>query len=220
MPVEKSLPDEGAHERTSPQGWSRRAQIAFVSVAMPLLVFLLVVAPYLMTHYMVNRHFRFNYIPPPLGGERALEGHWTDAPVVAVRSVNFGADWSAFGWLAADEDRTTNVTPTLRGTVSQVFASVGQAVAKDAPLFAIRSEPSGANAKAEEITVAAPAAGTVTTLAVSVGQAVRPPKDAAPCPCRKSDPNILMVKSAENWRRQNASDSLNSSRNRRVLVQR
>ncbi len=180
MPVEKSLPDERTGERTSPQGWSRRAQIAFVSVAMPLLVFLLVVAPYLMTHYLVNRHFRFNYIPPPLGGERALEGHWTDAPVVAVRSVNFGADWSAFGWLAADEDRTTNVTPTLRGTVSQVFASVGHAVAKDAPLFAIRSEPSGANAKAEEITVAAPAAGTVTALAVSVGQAVRPPKDAAP----------------------------------------
>jgi hypothetical protein len=41
-----------------------------------------------------------------------------------------------------------------------------------------------------------------------------------PCPCRKSDPNILMVKSAENWRRQNASDSLHASRNRRVLVQR
>jgi multidrug efflux pump subunit AcrA (membrane-fusion protein) len=177
MPVETPSPGEGAGEATIPQGWSRRAEIAFVGIAMPVMVFLLVIAPYLMTHYMVNRHFRFNYIPPPLGGERALEGHWTDAPVVAVRNVNFGADWSAFGWIAADGDRTTNVLPTMSGTVSQVFASVGQVVAKDAPLFSIRTRPSAANSQAEEITVAAPVAGAVTALAIAVGQAVKPARD-------------------------------------------
>ena len=93
---------------------------------MPVLVFLLVGAPYLLAHYVVNRHTRFNYIPPPLGGDRALEGHWTDAPVVPVRLVNFGKDWSAFGWIAADDDLTTNVLPSASGTVSQVFAGAGK----------------------------------------------------------------------------------------------
>ena len=103
-----------------------------------------------------------------------------DAPAVAVRRVKFSADGSGLGWIAAADDRTTNVTPPARGIVSQIFASVGQAVAKDAPLFAIRSEPSGANSASQDIIVTAPAAGTVTALAVSVGQAVKPEKDAAP----------------------------------------
>lgn len=58
--------------------WSRRAQIAFVGLAMPVLVFLLVIAPYLLSHYVVNRHYRFNFIPPPARGRarprRTLDG--------------------------------------------------------------------------------------------------------------------------------------------------
>src|SRR5271170_189548 len=138
MPAETS--SLGEVGRKPSKAWSRRSQIAFVGLAMPLLVFLLVGAPYLLAHYVVNRHYRFNYIPPPLGGDRALEGHWTDALVVPVRLVNFGADWSAFGWIAANDDLTTGVLPTASGTVSQVFTGVGQSVAKDAPLFAIRTE--------------------------------------------------------------------------------
>jgi membrane fusion protein, heavy metal efflux system len=164
--------------------WPRRSQIAFVGLAMPALVFLLVGAPYLLAHYVVNRHIRFNYIPPPLGGERALEGHWTDAPVVPVRLVNFGKDWSAFGWIAADDDLTTNVLPAASGTVSQVFAAVGQAVDKDAPLFAIQKRASQAEAQsaAEENKVTAPAAGVVTKLDVAIGQVVIATKEATAPP--------------------------------------
>jgi membrane fusion protein, heavy metal efflux system len=145
---------------------------------MPVLVLLLVGAPYLLAHYIVNRHYRFNYIPPPLGGDRALEGHWTDAPVVPVRLVNFGADWSAFGWIAADDDLAIDIPPTASGTVSQVFASVAQSVAKDAPLFTIRTEaakanPTDAASTSQEIVVAAPVAGVVTQFGVAVGQVVK-----------------------------------------------
>jgi hypothetical protein len=70
-----------------------------------------------------------------LGGEHALEGHWTDAPAVPVRRVNFGAGWRAFGWIVADDDLTTHVLPTASGTVSQVYACVGQVVAKDLALL-------------------------------------------------------------------------------------
>ena len=140
MPTQTSATSEDGREPPASQAWSRRAQIVFVSVAMPVLVLLLVAAPYVLTHYVVNRHYRFNYIPLPLGGDRALEGHWTDAPAVPVRRVNFGADWSAFGWIAADDDLTTGILPTAPGTVSQIYTSVGQSVAKDAPLFAIRTE--------------------------------------------------------------------------------
>ena len=38
------------------------------------------------------------------------------------------------------------------------------------------------------------------------------------CPCRKLNPSILMVQSAKNWCRQNASDDLNSSRDGRILA--
>jgi multidrug efflux pump subunit AcrA (membrane-fusion protein) len=160
--------------------WSRRAQIAFVGLAMPVLVFLLVIAPYLLSHYVVNRHYRFNFIPPPLGGERALEGHWTDAPLVPVRRVNFGSDWSAFGWIAAADDRTTNILPTVPGVVSQVDTSVGQVVAKDAPLFTIRTKVAAANPtdaqSPQEIVVAAPAAGVVTRFDLAVGQVIKTAK--------------------------------------------
>ena len=161
--------------------WSRRAQIAFVGLAMPVLVFLLVIAPYLLSHYVVNRHYRFNFIPPPLGGERALEGHWTDAPLVPVRRVNFGSDWSAFGWIAAADDRTTNILPTVPGVVSQVDTSVGQVVAKDAPLFTIRTKvaaanPTDAQSPTQQIVVAAPVAGVVTRFDLAVGQVIKTAK--------------------------------------------
>jgi multidrug efflux pump subunit AcrA (membrane-fusion protein) len=172
------LPDEGALEPQGSEAWSRRSQIAFVAIAMPVLVFLLVGVPYLLSHYVVNSHSRFNYIPPPLGGDRALEGHWVDAPTVPVRRVNFGKDMSAFGWIAADGDLTTNVLPTASGTVSKVLAGMGQAVAKDAPLFAIRTHVAGATGadtqpSPQEIVVTAPAAGAVTQLNIAVGQAVK-----------------------------------------------
>ena len=98
-----------------------------------------------------------------------------------VRRVNFGADWSAFGWIAADDDLTTNVLPTAPGTVSQVYTSVGQAVAKDAPLFAIRTKsrranPTDAQSPTQEIVVAAPVAGVVTQFDVAVGQVVKTAK--------------------------------------------
>ena len=92
-----------------------------------------------------------------------------------MRLVNFGKDWSAFGWIAADDDLTTNVFPPVSGTVSQVFAGVGQTIAKDAPLFVIRRRASSAEAQsaAEETKVAAPAAGVVTRLDVAIGQTVK-----------------------------------------------
>ena len=62
--------------------------------------------------------------------------------------------------------------------MSQVYTSVGQAVAKDAPLFAIRTEAARANPTdppptAQGIVVTAPAAGVVTRLDLAVGQAVK-----------------------------------------------
>jgi hypothetical protein len=38
-----------------------------------------------------------------------------------------------------------------------------------------------------------------------------------PCLCRKLNPNILMVQSAKNWCRQNASDDLNGPRDRCIF---
>ena len=43
--------------------------------------------------------------------------------------------------------------------------------------------------------------------------------DNSTCPCRKLNPNILMMQSAENWHRKNAPDGLNGARYWRVLVQ-
>jgi multidrug resistance efflux pump len=74
---------------------------------------------------------------------------------------------------------------TATGTVSQIFTSVGQAVAKDAPLIAIRTKPAKTNPTdvfptGPEIVVAAPVAGVVTQVGVEVGQAVKaaPPATA------------------------------------------
>ena len=39
----------------------------------------------------------------------------------------------------------------------------------------------------------------------------------AGCPCRKSNPDILMVQSAENWCRENAPNGLNSSLDRKIV---
>jgi hypothetical protein len=41
---------------------------------------------------------------------------------------------------------------------------------------------------------------------------------ARPCACRKSNSHIKMMKSAEKWRRQNATNRMYGSRHRRVLV--
>ena len=40
------------------------------------------------------------------------------------------------------------------------------------------------------------------------------------CPCRKSDPNVLVVQSAEMRLCENPADTLHFARNRRVLVER
>jgi multidrug efflux pump subunit AcrA (membrane-fusion protein) len=152
---------------------------------MPVLVFLLVGAPYLLAHYVVNPHWRFNYIPPPLGGDRALEGHWTDAPLVAVQRVKFAGPWRAFGWIEAADDHVTSVLPKASGTVSQVYAKVGEAVAEGAPLFGIRAEPApeksaDARAARQEIVVPAPIAGQVMRLDVAIGQDIKIVKGRAP----------------------------------------
>jgi multidrug efflux pump subunit AcrA (membrane-fusion protein) len=180
----------GNPQALSVYSWSRNAQFAFVLVAMPVLVVLLIVGPYLLSHYVVNPHSRFNYIPPPLGGERALEGHWTGAPVVATKRVQFAKPWRVFGWVAAEDDHVAKVFPAGSGTVSKIYVKAGQAVSKDAPLFAIRSEVADSQSRdvqaapPQETTISAPAAGVVTELAVEVGQEVavvkgRPPSPAA-----------------------------------------
>jgi hypothetical protein len=40
------------------------------------------------------------------------------------------------------------------------------------------------------------------------------------CPCRKLNPDILVVQSAQDWQGQNATDGLDGARHRRILVQR
>jgi multidrug efflux pump subunit AcrA (membrane-fusion protein) len=168
-------PDAAHSEAMDSLAWSRGAQIAFVGAAMPLLVLLLAVAPYLLSHYVVNRHDRFNYVPPPLGGDRALEGHWTDAPLAPARLVEINTAERGFGWIVADDDRVVGVFPSASGRVGQVFASVGQAVAKDAPLFSIRPMRSsaGAGGSFTDIVVASPIAGTITEIDVAPGAAVK-----------------------------------------------
>jgi RND family efflux transporter MFP subunit len=101
--------------------------------------------------------------------------------------VNFGAEWSAFGWIAADDDLTTNVLATASGTVSNVYASVGQTVTKGAPLFAIQTNAAGTNrsdsqSTAQEVMVSAPAAGVVASFGVAIGQVVKPTKAEAATP--------------------------------------
>jgi multidrug efflux pump subunit AcrA (membrane-fusion protein) len=197
-PTQMLSPGEGEPEPPESEAWSRRSQIAFVGVAMPILVFLLVGAPYLLSHYFVNIHYRFNYIPSPLGGERALEGHWTDAPLAPVRRVKFGAQRNLFGWIAPDDDLTKSVFATTPGTVAQVYVSVGQAIAKDAPLFSIRPHVAGAGGDAQpapqEIVVAAPIAGLVTQLGVAAGQIIKNAKAETAAPAVAiADPSSLWL---------------------------
>ena len=169
--------DVAESEARDSLAWSSRSQIAFVLGAMPALLFLFVIAPYLLTHYVVNRHDRFNYIPPPLGGDRALEGHWTDAPLVPARLVKIEGALGGFGWIAPNEDLAAKVFPTAVGSVGQVFVSVGEAVAKDAPLFSIQvrepSVSSDAQTRSSEVVVASPIAGTIAQIAVAAGEAVK-----------------------------------------------
>jgi hypothetical protein len=45
-------------------------------------------------------------------------------------------------------------------------------------------------------------------------------QDGRPCPYRKSNPGALMVQSAQDRQAENAANSLNTARNRRILPQR
>jgi hypothetical protein len=51
---------------------SFRAQMALVTVAAPLAVFLLVAAPYLLKHHFTYKNAYLLEPPPPIGGPRAL----------------------------------------------------------------------------------------------------------------------------------------------------
>jgi multidrug efflux pump subunit AcrA (membrane-fusion protein) len=150
----------------------------FVTVAMPVVLFLIVVAPYLLAHYVINRHDRFNYIPPPLGGDRALEGHWTDPPLASARLIKITAAEHGYGWLAPDDELMMKIFPAASGTVDQVFVEVGQAVAKDAPIFSIRPRESSGSLAAppqparDPIVAVSPSSGTVTQISVAAGDAV------------------------------------------------
>jgi multidrug efflux pump subunit AcrA (membrane-fusion protein) len=169
--------DASDDEANEPREWTVRSQIMFVTVAIPIVLFLVVVAPYLLGHYVINRHDRFNYIPPPLGGDRALEGHWTDPPLAPVRLIKIADAPRGYGWIAADDKLVTKVFPTASGTVEQVFVAADQAVAKDAPIFSIRPQEKSSNLAAPQpaeglIVVASPAVGTVTEISVAAGDAV------------------------------------------------
>ena len=167
---------------------SLREQLLLVGVVAPLAVFLLVFAPYYFTHYYVYKDAYLLAPPPPIGGPRALEGHWTDVPSAPVKPFAFGASAHSFGWLAASEDLTTPVLPTAFGAVRQVYVKAGDAVAKGAPLFAI--EPvSGApdatddrDAKTGRITISAPTEGVITKLDVDVGSAIENSKAGRTAP--------------------------------------
>lgn len=174
-PASPEEPTDG--EPIDPAAWSRRSQIAFVVGAMPALLLLVVVAPYILSHYVINRHDRFNYIPPPLGGDRALEGHWTDPPLAAARLIRIDDPQRGFGWIVPNDDLVTKVFPPASGKVEQVSASVGQAVAKDAPLFSIRPQQKPKflaedSQSPAEIAVTSPVAGTVVQMDVAAGDAV------------------------------------------------
>jgi multidrug efflux pump subunit AcrA (membrane-fusion protein) len=169
--------DASVGEANEPLEWSVRSQIMFVTVAMPIVLFLVVVAPYLLGHYVINRHDRFNYIPPPLGGNRALEGHWTDPPLAPARLIKIADVQRAYGWIAPDDKLVKKVFPTASGTVVQVFVAIGQTIARDAPIFSIRPQENSSNLAAPQpakdpVVVASPAVGTVTEISVAAGDAV------------------------------------------------
>jgi multidrug efflux pump subunit AcrA (membrane-fusion protein) len=183
-------------EAIDPVAWSPRSQIVFVVVAMPVIVALLVVEPYVLSHDVINRHDRFNYIPPPLGGERALEGHWTDPPLATARLIKIDAAQRGFGWIVPNDGLVTRVFPPASGTVEQVSANVGQSVAKEAALISMRAQQkpgtsAGSFPSPAEIVVSAPVAGTVTEIDVAAGDAVK----AGP----KATPAVLVADLASVW---------------------
>ena len=61
------------------------------------------------------------------------------------------------------------------------------------------------------------AAASVAVLALSPSAFAQMAKYG--CPCRKLNPHILMVQSAQDWQRQNAAHGLDGTRYRRILVQ-
>jgi membrane fusion protein, heavy metal efflux system len=168
---------EGGEFR-SEHALSFREQLLLVAVAAPLVIFLVVVAPYYFRHYFVYKDAYLLQPPPPIGGPRALEGHWTDVPTAPVKPAKFSAATQNFGWLDTIDDRTTAVLPTAFGTVREVKVKVGDAVAKDAPLFAVESlsgppdaagdQPSNENAAM----INAPVAGAITKLDAEVGSVI------------------------------------------------
>jgi hypothetical protein len=116
--------------------------------------------------------------PPPIGGPRALEGHWTDVPSVPVKPFAFGASTRNFGWLGGRDDLTTRVLPIAFVAVRQVYVKVGDAVAKGAPLFVVEPESPSPDATADQdaktdgVTISAPAEGVITKLDVDVGSVI------------------------------------------------
>ena len=170
------------------QTLSLRQQLLLVGVAVPLAVVVLVLAPYYFTHYYVYKDAYLLAPPPPIGGPRALEGHWTDVSSAPVKPFAFGASTRNFGWLSASDDLTTRVLPTAFGAVRQVFVKVGDGVAKGAPLFAVEPvSPSpdataAQDAKSDRVTISAPAEGVITKLDVDVDSLIENSKSGSTAP--------------------------------------
>ena len=63
--------------------------------------------------------------------------------------------------------------------------------------------------------------GTFTDLVIqdATSGLIQTIKVPSTCPCRKLNPHILMVQSAQDWQRQNAAHGLDGTRYRRILVQ-
>lgn len=156
---------------------SLREQLLLVGVAAPLAVFILVLAPYYFAHYYVYKD-AYLLAPPPIGGARALEGHWTDVASAPVKPFKFGAPIGSFGWLGVSADLTTPVLPTAFGAIREVHVKIGDAVAKDAPLFSVepmRRAPDAASdqhAKTDMAAISAPAEVVITKLDVDVGSVI------------------------------------------------
>ena len=181
---------------------SFREQLLLVVVGAPLVILLLVVAPYYFRHYFVYKDAYLLQPPPPIGGPRALEGHWTDVPTAQVKLRKFSAPTQNFGWLDAIDERTTHVLPTAVGTVRQVYAKIGDAVAEGAPLFAIEpmiGAPEAARdqrSKDNATTINAPVGGIVTKLDADVGFVVANAPKAKTIPLASiSDLSALLLTS-------------------------
>jgi multidrug efflux pump subunit AcrA (membrane-fusion protein) len=182
---------------------SLREQLLLVGVAAPLAVFILVLAPYYFAHYYVYKDAYLLAPPPPIGGARALEGHWTDVDSAPVKPFKFGAPTASFGWLGVSADLTTPVLPTAFGAIREVHVKIGDAVAKDAPLFSVepmRRAPDAASdqhAKTDMATISAPAEGVITKLDVDVGSVIENTKAGRTAPLASiSDLSALSLTAA------------------------